>query len=163
MLNQFTIQPQEESEWCWAAVAVSIDKYFNPGSPLTQCEIASRVIGHDCCNNGISCNDAETLIQALRAINRWKRTVNGPVPFQLVKQELDAGRPVCARIKWKDGYAHFVVLVGYEVLSSGAVHVDIADPWNPSTTVDFDHFATAYFGDGTWADTYLVTESSKQS
>ena len=163
MLNQFTIQPQEKSEWCWAAVAVSIDKYFNPRSSLTQCEIATRVIGKDCCKNGSSCNEAETLIRALQDIRRWKRTINGFVTFQEVKQELDALRPVCARILWPDGYAHFVVLVGYEVLHSGARHVDIADPWNPSSTVDFDQFTTAYLGDGKWVDTYLVTESSKQN
>lgn len=164
MLNQFIIQPQQKSEWCWAAVAVSIEKYFNPRSSLTQCEIARRVTGHqNCYAQGPSCNQAETLIKALEEIRRLKRIMNGPASFNEIRQELDAGRPVCARISWQDGYAHFVILVGYEILRSGERHVDIADPWNPSSTVDFDQFQGAYFGDGEWVDTYLVTESSKQN
>ncbi len=161
MPSQFQIESQTESEWCWAAVAVSIEKYFNPRSTLTQCQVARRVIAEDCCNGPAECNDAETLIQALQGLNRWKRTLDGAATFQQVKQELDARRPVCARIAWPDGYHHFVILVGYEVLQSGARHLQVADPWNPSSTVDFDEFKSAYCGDGTWVDTYFVTESSK--
>jgi hypothetical protein len=162
MPDQFQIETQEKSEWCWAAVAVSIDKYFDSKSPLKQCDIAKRVLGNDkCCNGGDDCNKAMTLIGALNSIKRLSSTLTSPLSFELVRRELDAGRPVCARIKWNGGGAHFVVITGYEILPSGARHVDVADPHSPDTTVDYDDLRNAYYGDGTWVDTYLVTNSSK--
>jgi Papain-like cysteine protease AvrRpt2 len=164
MPTQFQIEPQQQSEWCWAAVAVSIDKYFSPNSTRTQCEIAGLVLGsgNACCNNaGANCNHPATLVAALQKIYRWSRTIDRPLRFEEIRQELDARRPVCARIQWKGGSAHFVVLVGYDVLQSGARHVVVEDPLNPSSTIDYDEFKTAYYGDGTWVDSYLVTESKK--
>jgi hypothetical protein len=35
-----TVQRQEKSEWCWAAVSASVDRFFRPDSAHTQCEIA---------------------------------------------------------------------------------------------------------------------------
>jgi hypothetical protein len=161
--TQFQIESQQKSEWCWAAVAVSIDKYFNPNSTRTQCQIAERVLNaQNCCNAAAdNCNQPATLIEALQKINRWSRTLDRPLRFDEIRQELDAGRPVCARIQWTGGGDHFVVIAGYEVLRSGALHVFVEDPVNPSSTVDYDEFKTAYYGDGAWVDSYLVTESKK--
>ena len=39
-----TIQRQEMSEWCWAAVSVSVDRFFRPDSTHTQCEIAGAAL-----------------------------------------------------------------------------------------------------------------------
>jgi hypothetical protein len=163
MPGQFVIQPQERSEWCWAAVAVSIERYFDPQSALTQCAIANAVLGSEkvCCQNGSGCNEAATLISALQQINRLKRILTRPLTFPELQRELDAGLPVCARIRWKGGHAHFIVLVGYRVLPPRTQHVDVEDPFNPSGTVAFDTLRDAYYGNGEWIDTYLVTPSSK--
>jgi hypothetical protein len=164
MAGQFQIETQEKSEWCWAAVAVSIDKYFNSKSTLTQCEVANRVLGgENCCKSNGNCNQPETLIDALNSVKRLSSTLTGPLSFELVRGELDAGRPVCARIKWSGGGAHFVVITGYQLLTSGARHLEVVDPFNPNSTIDYDDLCNAYYGDGTWADTYLVTSSAKYS
>jgi hypothetical protein len=160
----FQIESQQQSEWCWAAVAVSIDKYFNSNSTRTQCKIAGLVLKNvqNCCDEAATnCNQNASLITALQKINRWSRTLNRPLRFDEIRQELNAGRPVCARIQWKGGGDHFVVIAGYEVLQSGALHVFVEDPLNPSSTVEYDEFKTAYYGDGEWVDSYLVTESKK--
>ena len=158
MPGQFQIERQEQSEWCWAAVAASIDNYFNPKSPRTQCKIASLVIGQDCCDEA-DCNQLETLIDALKDIHYLSRTIVGTVSFEEIQKEINRRRPVCARIEWTGGGAHFVVISGYEVLPSGARHVYIDDPFNTPSIVDYDEFKTAYCGDGEWKDTYLVRQN----
>jgi hypothetical protein len=156
MPGNFQIETQEKSEWCWAAVAVSIEKYFNSKSDLTQDKVAEKVLGN-------KRNEPATLIKALNSVKRLSATLTSPLSLDLVRAELDAGRPVCARIKWSGGGAHFVVITGYQLLQSGARHVDVADPFNPNSTLAYDDFCNAYFGDGTWVDTYLVTNSAKYS
>ena len=39
------MQYQETSEWCWIAVATSINHFYNPASTVTQCELRTAV-GH---------------------------------------------------------------------------------------------------------------------
>jgi Papain-like cysteine protease AvrRpt2 len=162
MPELFKIETQKKSEWCWAAVAVSIEKYFNPKSTLTQCEVAKEVL--DAKNK--ECSDPEINLPASLTIALHQRgwlsgKMNSPLSFDLVRQEIDAGRPVCARIKWNGGGAHFIVLTGYEILQSGARHLDVADPLNPNTTVDYDAVRDNYYGEGQWVATYLVTNSAK--
>jgi len=35
----FEIQQQERTKWCWAAVAASVARYYDPLSTFTQCSI----------------------------------------------------------------------------------------------------------------------------
>jgi hypothetical protein len=157
------LQHQEQVEWCWAAIAVAIDKYFNPSSSLRQCDVANRVVRRDdCCGAGAGttdCNVAEKLQDALASIGRSRGAIPQAYSFEEVQTEIDAGRPVCARIEWASGGAHFVALDGYRVLPSGAQHIHVADPLNPPSEVDFDEFKSAYHGEGTWTGTYLVRGS----
>ena len=167
--DQFKLQHQgHHSEWCWAAVAASVEKYFDPSSALTQCQIAREVfqrqgINAECCTKGTPCNQEERLTDALTIpeINRLKRTYFRALTFEEVQKEIDAGRPVCARIKWDGFGAHFVVLTGYEILRSGDRHVHVEDPAHPSSIVEYEEFRDAYYTDGTWVETYTVRESSK--
>ena len=39
------MQYQETTEWCWIAVATSINHYYNPASSLKQCDLMT-IIGH---------------------------------------------------------------------------------------------------------------------
>src|SRR5580658_8749867 len=63
----FSIEPQTESDWCWAAVAASINNFFDPPG-LTQCEVATDVLhlaSGTCCGSPEKCNTPETLQRAL--------------------------------------------------------------------------------------------------
>jgi Papain-like cysteine protease AvrRpt2 len=161
----FSIQTQQQKEWCWAAVAVSIDKYFNPASTWTQCQVASNVTGSRCCGPapaaGVDpCDQAEKLQDALTVVSRLRSTYGRALQFPAVKREIDSGRPVAARIQWTtgdpgEGQGHFVVVDGYRILP-GAVHLHVSDPLNPSCWVDFDEFTNNYQGDGEWNASFLV-------
>ncbi len=60
--NRYRQQYQCRDLWCWAAVAVSLVRYYHPGATLTQCAFAHEVFKRsdppgpgDCC--GGACNN----------------------------------------------------------------------------------------------------------
>lgn len=163
-IGGYPIELQEESEWCWAAVALSVVKYFqNASQPQTQCAIASKVLhSQQCClpdKNNI-CNQPVKLGDALGAKGigalRQAGEIPRPLRFEEVQRELDAHRPICIRIGWDGGGAHAVVITGYQVLEGGIRHVDVADPMYPDCTIDYEELTNAYHGDGQWTHSYLL-------
>jgi hypothetical protein len=149
------METQAESEWCWAAVSSSVDHYFQPDSYWTQCDIASQVIPGDCCVQPDLYDEPEKLQDALDVIGRL-RNITGRLTFEQLQYEINANRPVCVRIEWDGGGAHFLALSGYQVLSSGVRTVDVADPFYADSTEDFDLFPSYYHGGGTWTATFLT-------
>lgn len=163
----FAMQSQLQTNWCWAAVAVSIAKFYGtvqPGSasPWTQCALANAELSQTtCCSNGASasCNKSWTLDTALTRVGHLAAPrISGTIPPGDVEVELAGSRPVGARIQWYGGgQGHFVVLSGYDD-SSGSAEVDVEDPYyGPTLLLDFNTFSTAYqSGAGQWTHTYLT-------
>ena len=79
MTDAFLLEKQSQDKWCWAAVSVSVARYFLPLSPLTQCRVALAVTGKtDCCGSGrAGCNEPGDLEVALKAVARWKGNAQG--------------------------------------------------------------------------------------
>jgi|HubBroStandDraft_1064217.scaffolds.fasta_scaffold101489_2 hypothetical protein len=155
----FRIQRQQQAEWCWAAVAASVERFFDKDSELEQCQVANKVFNqrkNRCCKDPSAYDVPEELEVALQKIHKWRNTLRGPLTFEQVQEEIDRGRPVCVRIQWLSGGGHFVVVRGYRLLSSGAQQLYVADPENPSNLVDYNEFKVAYYGEGTWAETDFV-------
>jgi hypothetical protein len=180
----FKIEIQEQSEWCWAAVAASINKYFDPASTLQQCDVANKVLPKDypgqdlpdsdcpccchCCCEPEKCDKPAQLEVALQQVHKFRKILLRPLTFEEIQREIDAGRPIGVAITWESGNSpepnsrnpnppgHFVVLRGYRELTSGLRQVYVGDPLNPSSLVDVDEFTLAYYGDGVWTASYLV-------
>src|ERR1017187_4407865 len=138
-MPDFMMQQQQETEWCWAAVAVSIHQFLDPASAgeWTQATLATAVLrqeeqippGVDCSLNPELCNLPANLDHALKiAVNLLVFDPNHNLPFENLQQWIDRKLPVCARIVWDDGGAHFIALDGYRVFSSGAQQVHVQDP-----------------------------------
>ena len=160
----FSMQLQQQTEWCWAAVAASIAAYFNSsgpsGGPWRQCEVANTVRKQTtCCQNGSSanCNHDDYLDSALTAVKHLAGPVNpSTISYADISQEVDNNRPVAVRIGWYGDGGHFVVLGGYDD-SGGAQIVDVEDPRYGPSTYDYTQFCTAYqSGTGKWTDTYPI-------
>jgi hypothetical protein len=153
------MQEQQEDQWCWAAVSVSVDRYFTKNqSPWTQCRIASDQLGGSCCQNP----DSETCDQPWfleKALGKMNRMPDGPRTGQLsfveVCQQLAKGRPVCVRIAWRGNGAHFVAITGQMVTSSGVEMLVVADPFWGTSMVSYDSFVSDYLGAGQWTTSYL--------
>jgi hypothetical protein len=163
--NPFQIETQKELNWCWAAVGVSIDRYFSPTSRLKQCQLAQEVLNlpGGCCDDPSNCNLPGDLEEALKArsVKRLKKTLTGGIlTFREIQGQIDACNPVCARIGWQDETrGHFVVIYGYSSSSAGE-WVSIADPYFLDSTVPYTQFVNSYLDVGVWTDTFLVEAAS---
>jgi hypothetical protein len=160
------MQVQQEDEWCWAAVAVSISCYLDPDSEpaWTQATLATKVLQEEgkisaavnCSENPDLCDCPASLTDALTATGNFSQTLAAPLSFASLKQQIDNGMPVCAQIDWFDGGAHAIALDGYRMYTSGAQAVLVQDPLNQSGFHFYDDLVNDYPPGGTWAATFLV-------
>jgi len=167
----FRIQKQEHSDWCWAAVAASVDRYFNPRSEWCQCKLASRMAKTDklkvrSCGNCKSkkplnqiCNRPWYLQEALKLVGRLKgKPKPGALKFSQIKKVLDQDKPVCVMVLWGGGpAAHFVVITGCAEGPNGERYVDVQDPDIGGSTWRYEEFKKNYqYYRGAWNYTFLV-------
>lgn len=154
----FTIQPQQQTEWCWAAVSVSVDHYFNAASAWTQCLIANNQLNQsNCCTNGSDpqCDCPWYLDRALSAMNRLRVWLQSPAGFSSVKQEINQSDPLCARIGWSGGGGHFVAISAYDDTTSSD-YITVNDPIWGVSQIPYNVFLSNYRGNGSWTDSYYT-------
>ncbi len=167
----FPIERQKATNWCWAAVGVSVSRFFNPRSHWRQCGLVKVALSrtddeskpkrpiHACCTNPIPrpCNQGWFLEEALEFVGRRARWRNDTLSFKAITARIDAHRPVCVRIEWRGGGSHFVVISGYHINYGGIRQVDVEDPWTGHrVTVDYHDLVSNYRGMGRWTATYQV-------
>ncbi|HXS98815.1 MAG TPA: papain-like cysteine protease family protein [Candidatus Limnocylindrales bacterium] len=166
------VERQMMSEWCWAAVSVSVDRFFRPDSTHTQCEIAGLVLKKICCPGQLNVQtDACNVPGFLGSVFGKLHLLEGdpgdkPLPFADIQKEIDGGRPVCVLIKWleSDGKpgtrGHFIVIQGYTVTPAQKQFVSIGDPLYGSSSLEYGQFADPKGGyrdgRGVWSFTYLT-------
>src|SRR5262249_17208683 len=123
-----TMQAQTQTNWCWAATSTSVNQYYFP-STWTQCRVANAELGlTGCCNAPVpsACNVPWYLDRALTRTGNYV-SFEGPVTFERVKTEIDAGRPVGVRVGWSGGGGHFLVIEGYSRIGTNTFF-DLDDP-----------------------------------
>ena len=153
----FTMQPQTQSNWCWAATSSSVSHYYWFWSSWSQCSVANAELGRtDACTTPVpsACNVPWWLDRALTRTNNFV-SITGPASFSSVKAEIDAGRPVGARIGWSGGGGHFMCIYGYTTFL-GREYFDIDDPIYGKSHLSVNDFSTSYQGSGTWTHTYYT-------
>ncbi len=157
----FAMQHQLQREWCWAAVAASVSRFYDVGSPWTQCRLANEELGQTtCCADGSTrdCNKPWLLENALgRTRNMNGFPVAGSATMGSIATEIDGRRPVGVRIGWVNAAGqevggHFVVIDGYADLDL----LDIQDPWYGPSTVSLEGLLFHYKGNGRWTHTYYT-------
>jgi len=151
------VEPQLQSEWCWAAVSTSVSHFFDGASEWTQCTVAgSELAQQTCCQDGSTaqCNVPWYLDRALTRtgnLGSWRR---GTIAGWRILGQLRAGRPVGARIQWAGGGGHFVVIAGARGPLGGTV--EVRDPIHGISTLPLGAFSSRYQGNGTWTHTYFT-------
>lgn len=152
------MRTQEEGQWCWAAVALSLADFFNKPTPAEQCVFVSAVLdagAFDCCElrKEPVCDRQFPLEIALEKALLQVHGPIEPVPFEQVLAELDAQRPVAIGIDI-GGTGHFAVIDSCDPQTR---LVEIQDPLHGSSEpLDFDSLRTSYRGIGPWVTTYLT-------
>jgi hypothetical protein len=162
----FSIQPQEQTEWCWSAVSVSVANFFGTAT-WRQCTLAAAELSPlNCCGgdgpvgppNG--CNKPWSLDTALSRVGHYAHMVTGTQSFSVVQQEITAGRPICCRIEWAGNLAgaHFVAVAGWSVLPDGTEYLEVYDPNNGVFTQKvYADFCSAYQSVGDrWSHSYFT-------
>jgi hypothetical protein len=154
----FDMQLQTQSNWCWAATARSVSHFYWWWSPWSQCLVVNAELGRsDCCNGTVPspCNIPWFLDKSLARTNNFVSIVSGQASFQQVCDEINAGRPVGARIGWSGGGGHFMIIYGYSLVA-GVEYFDIDDPIYGKSHLTVSDFASNYQGSGTWTHTYFT-------
>ena len=152
-----TVQAQLQSQWCWAACSTSVSHFYDSGSTWRQCDVANAQLGRsDCCGVGGSsaCDVYGFLDDALRRVGHFNRVAAAAADFGAGRKEVDAGRPLCLRVAWSGGGAHFLALIGYLAEDVGYVTVD--DPIYGKSDVACDILKTSYQGSGSWTHSYYT-------
>jgi hypothetical protein len=151
----FQIQTQLQDLWCWAAVSASISSYYSPRSRWSQCEIASYVLGGNCCATPGQYNVAAYLQDALQVIAKLRGIVRRSLSFEDIRAELLRGNPIAVRIGWRGGGGHFVIIRGCHE-RDGRQFLNIVDPFWADTIQLYEEFCDSYLGQGRWTDTFMV-------
>jgi hypothetical protein len=158
----FSMQNQNHTEWCWAAVSVSISHFYNSVSSWTQCDVVDAEFSlSNCCSNGSSsqCNQPWYLDKALTRTSNLNVMSTEVTSYQDLNTEIENGYPLCCRIGWNGGGGHFVALHGYlnkSVGSSIENWVDVGDPWYGPSSLLYDDFRTKYQNTGKWTHSYTT-------
>lgn len=156
----FTMQAQTQSNWCWAATSTSVSRYYWFLSRWTQCRVANAELTlTGCCGTPVPtpCNVPWYLDRALTRTGNFVR-ITGPASVAAVRAEIDANRPVGARIGWSGGGGHFMCIYGYTRIGS-LDYFDIDDPIYGKSHLPVSTFSNKYQGSGTWTHTYFTKRS----
>lgn len=151
---------QEQSEWCWCAVAVGVRKFFDSGFAMSQCQAANGILqvatacidpASDAANKPI---DLQVALQFMHVFR--PPLLHGPLKFEDLKKELDDRKcPVAARVLFtSDGRSHFTVIRGYQDGPEPMLAID--DPFYDESEIPYAEFVSRYKGTGEWTHTYLT-------
>lgn len=141
------LERQAESNWCWAAIAVSLGRFYGTAA-LRQEELAALLFPDK------PRNVEARLLDALRAVACHDHWTPGRADPRKIVAMLDAGRAPVVRLQWENGDSHFVVVDGYAA-NAGSVDLHLADPQGHHTLVAYPDFPKSYRGRrAIWCETY---------
>ncbi|MGC5703198.1 hypothetical protein J4P02_23670 [Pseudomonas sp. NFXW11] len=150
----FNIQPQTQSNWCWAALSASVGNYYGTGS-WTQCGVANAELGRNtCCNQPGPCNVYGYLDSALRTTRSYGGMREDRMQMPAIDNQLSMGRPVGLRCAWYGGGAHFLAIYG-----SDGGYILVADSIYGYSTRALNSFPGSYNGGGNWTHTYFTRKN----
>ena len=157
---EFTMEQQTESNWCWAATAASVSAYYLPTTGWGQCGVASEVLGTQCCQYPVPapCNVPSYLSSALTVTDNFVAEI-GVASISQIIAELEAKRPVGARVGWEGGGGHFCVIAAYSYVMR-MEYFGIRDPYYGQSGIPVSAFRNNYQGTGTWTHTYFTKAAS---
>lgn len=159
-----TIQPQSQSNWCWAAVAASVSDYYaKRGGPAaqSQCQLATTFLNAACCLDPMPPPDTDwpgnkefSLDLPLSTLGLLAGSkVSSAASFPAIRQEVSAGRPIGCHISWSSGDGHFVCIIGVD---EALKEVVVRDPAGLLTEGSYPFSDAATFPGGVWDETYFT-------
>jgi len=156
-----SVTPQQQANWCWAAVSASVAGFYSAAPAWTQCTVANAALPRtDCCGGGASdpqkCNKPWYLDIALNVTGTLDRVEARTFTFAEVQTEIARAAPLGTRVGWSGGGGHFQTIVGWLVAGDGTQYVDVSDPIYLDMTIAYSQFVSAYQSSGTWTHSYVT-------
>ncbi|MBA4148856.1 MAG: hypothetical protein H0X66_12140 [Verrucomicrobia bacterium] len=151
----FSMQGQQQTNWCWAACAASIKLFYTPSSNWTQCLLANSAFSRtDCCTNPVpsACNIGWTFKQALQLTGNFDHQITQKAALVAIRRDVDKCRPIAASIFWHGGGGHGVVIYGVEDHILGA-KIYVADPFFGNSLMRYSSFPANYQTGADWTIT----------
>lgn len=150
-----TVDKQKLSNWCWAAIGVSLSRYYNR-KEVSQEYVAAAIfnVADDEENilNNKEFNTDQRLDKVLELLSCFSHWSLGKPSFDRIKVEINNGRPVCVRIQWYKGGSHYVVIKGYR---DKGTSLQIEDSLTGYNECFYDEFPKKYKNTGAvWIETF---------
>ncbi|HEX7301489.1 papain-like cysteine protease family protein [Lentzea sp.] len=152
----FTMQAQEQTQWCWAAAGTSIARYH--GTSVTQtrfCQLAHDESGSGCRNNQGDLGEVREAFADL-GYSSPGSYLSGTVTFASIRDQIDREQPIETRILWSSGGGHMHAVYGYEVDGNNVQWVNWGDPWGSNTRYNRSTY-TSYRSNSTFRWTHTLT------
>jgi hypothetical protein len=163
-LLEVPVQSQDQTQWCWAAVALGVRDFQLPDAPvMAQCEVVGTVTGDpECCADPERENKEGRLDLALGAFRipcSTKRVSDfdfGDVQRQVIRLGLPLGVRIADNVT---GAGHIVAVIGCDPAVQTVI---VADPWGtpgtaaPRYRMAFVNLKHHYGGWGSCSDAFLV-------
>jgi hypothetical protein len=157
LIDDFSIVSQRPyRNLCWAAVALSVDLWRNPGSTLTLCQVveATPPKPTGCCPNPTACDHVGDTFEALTALGLAAMSLTGPNPgdpaqmdliWAKITGQIGLNKVGPISIAWAvDNTEHAAVIWGY--CDDSDRNVKAQDPRFDPITQPFAQFVTNYQG-----------------
>ena len=153
---------QARDLWCVAASLQMVLRFLRPGNTRSQANLQYDMVGHKR-NERVSTN---AFRRGARGNNLNARRRHMPLGWREVRNQIDAGRPVVARLRWgrvgslRGG--HFAIIRGYDAIR-GRQNLFINDPYPVSSgrrwIVDHTDYIDRTYGRnggsrGVWTDSF---------
>lgn len=151
----FRIDRQEYTNWCWAATALSVHKFFDATTTLQQFEIVNGFLGRgDCGTTGppAGCNEQADLNLVFVSRRLFRSGFSRHASIAELTASILANSPICVRIGWRGGGGHAVIAFG--VSATGMVVV--GDPFEGTRVMNHGVLRSQYSNLGTWTHTIFT-------
>jgi hypothetical protein len=170
IIENLSAQKQENTQWCWAAVARMMMSSKTSNLP-SQCEIVSQTFDTDCCTKeSVKCNQPYYPERALTKFGykfnigkakiypdrHWSERVDNKGWYLSVIEQIKNGTPVGIgrynNAGSMDGSAHIVLAYG-TFQKKGKDYLMIFDPWEGITKVWDESYVTGFMA---WTGTITL-------
>lgn len=148
---------QEKSNWCWAACAKMLGKYYT-GNAISQSNIVAYTQGS---SSGNSVATGTEIKKAITYATSSTVTFSGVQSYATMENKIYVGeKPFAITIKKENGYGHLNVVNGINGLVASE-QINLIDPVANNGTKWYEYEALVNgtefpYGEGIYVDTYLV-------
>src|SRR6266498_5383914 len=154
--NEFPIEQQRMSNWCWAACAVSVCTFYERRQPFSQQQLVAKVLDMPACVSirpFPACNKTFDFGQALHRVGHLSGDpIENPLSPGDLAAALRAGRPVGCQMEIPQIGGHVVIVISGRMDTFGVLVLRVADPSDGSIlSMSFSALRNNFRGlDGRW-------------